>query len=143
MLHAKFQDHRNWVLKKKILKEFYHMWVLGPPWSYDQDHFHNILSFLPQESPNEIWLLLAKRFQRRSLKIMVMYMYIARGRDRQPSEVQFVVYVFFSIQTHRRPNLTSQLNSSRSTKAYHLYKRYRPQAPNAACQFSRSYDFWF
>ena len=39
-----------------------------------------ILSRLSKEAPHKTWLSLAKQFQRRCLKIMAMYMYIASGQ---------------------------------------------------------------
>ena len=130
MLHAKFQDHRNCFLKKKILKEFYHMWVLGPSWSCDQDHFHIFCPFFPRNLQMKFGFYWPSDFRKIFENNGHVHVY-SQGQGKTTLRVQFVLFMsfFFSIQTHRRPNLTSQLNRSRSTKAYHLYKRYRPQAP--------------
>ena len=67
------------VLEKKVFKGFYHIWAWWPSWSCDQDHLYKLSFTLPKEAPHEIWHVLAKWFQRRCLKIMALYMYIARG----------------------------------------------------------------
>ena len=53
------------VLKKKILKGFYHIWAWWPSWSCDP-YAANKKSFpLPKEAPHKIWLRSAQRFRRR------------------------------------------------------------------------------
>ena len=44
----------------------------------------------------------------------------------------------FSIQAHRRPNLTLRLKESRSTQRHYSYKLRSACIPNAAWQVSRS-----
>ena len=57
------------VLEMTILKGFYNIWAWRQSWSCDQDPM-NILSFpVPIEAPYKISTRLAKRFQRRSLKL--------------------------------------------------------------------------
>ena len=53
------------VLEKKIFKGFYHIWAWRPSWSGDLDYLYKLSFPLPKEAPHKIWLLLAKRFQRR------------------------------------------------------------------------------
>ena len=62
------------VLEKKIFKGFYHIWAWRPSWSCDLYHLPKLSFPLPKEDSHEIWHLLAERFQRRCLKIMVIYM---------------------------------------------------------------------
>ena len=86
VLHAKFQDYRSSgsgeekIFKgcsgeEKIFKGFYYKRVWQPSWSCDLDYFHvyTILFPLPKEASHEIWHYLNKQFQRRHLKIMVIY----------------------------------------------------------------------
>ena len=68
MLHTKFQG--NWTSGSgKVLKGFEHFWAWQPSWSCDLDHLCKLLFPFPSEASNEIWLWLAKRFRRRSLKL--------------------------------------------------------------------------
>ena len=81
MLHAKFQDQRLYGSREEDFKGFYLIWVWRPSWSCDLDHLYKNSSTLPKENPHEIWLRLAKQFQRKiCLKIMVMYIRIAPGQ---------------------------------------------------------------
>ena len=89
MLHAKFQDHRTSGSGKEDFKGFFHIWAWRPSWSCDLDHLCKLSLPLPKEAPHEIWALLVKRFKRRCLKIMVMYMYIAPGQGQTTPWGQF------------------------------------------------------
>ena len=75
-------------LVRRILEVFNHIWAWQPSWSCDLDHLYKLLFTLPMEAPYEIWLLLAKPFQKtRCLKIMVIYIYIAPlDRERHTRE---------------------------------------------------------
>ena len=53
------------VLEKKIFKGFYHIWAWQPYWSCDLDNLYKLLFPLPRDAPCEVWLWMAKRFQRR------------------------------------------------------------------------------
>ena len=53
------------VLEKKIFKGFYHIWAWRPHWSRDLDNLYKLLFPLPRDAPCEVWLWMAKRFQRR------------------------------------------------------------------------------
>ena len=54
-------------MKKKFYKAFYHIWAWCPSWSCDLGHLYKRSFPIPENTP-EIWLCLAKWFQRRSLK---------------------------------------------------------------------------
>ena len=78
MLLAKFQDHTGLlVLEKKTVKGFYHIRAWWPFWSCDLYHLYKLSFPLPTETPHKIWAWLAKRFHRRYLKIIIIYMCIA------------------------------------------------------------------
>ena len=58
------------VPEKKIFYCFYHIWAWRPSWSCDLDHLYKLSFPLPMDAPHEVWLKLAKQFQRRrSLKL--------------------------------------------------------------------------
>ena len=80
MLHAKFKDHRTFGSGEEDFKGFYHIWAWRPSWSCDLYHLYKLSFPLPKMALNEIWHLLAKRFQRRCLNKMVIYMSIALGQ---------------------------------------------------------------
>ena len=65
MLHAKIQDHNTSGSGEDVL-DFHHIWAWRPSWSCDLDDLYKLLFPLPKEAPHKIWLLLAKRFQRRN-----------------------------------------------------------------------------
>ena len=48
---------------------FYHIWASWPSWSCDLDFLYTHWFPLPIDASYKIWLWLAKRFQRRSLKL--------------------------------------------------------------------------
>ena len=75
LLHAKFHDHRT---ISSVGEDFYNKKAWQPSWSCDLYHLYKLSFPLPKEAPHEIWLRLAKQFQRRRRLIMVIYMYIAR-----------------------------------------------------------------
>ena len=75
MLQAKFQDHRTSCSGEDDFKGFNHIYAWPPSWSCDLYHFYKLSFPLPKKAQHEIWHWLAKRFQRRRLKIMVIYMY--------------------------------------------------------------------
>ena len=54
------------VLAKTILKV--NPW--RPSWSCDLDHLYKLSFPLPKDAPHEVWLSLAKLFQRRYLKVL-------------------------------------------------------------------------
>ena len=89
MLRANFQDHRT-SGSEKIFKSFYHIWAWWPSWSCDLYHLYKISFPLPRETPHKIWAWLAKRFQRSSLKIIIIYMYIAPGQGQTTPGVKFL-----------------------------------------------------
>ena len=71
MLHAEIQDHRTSGSGGEYFLGFYHIWTWRPSWSCELDHLYNFSFPLPKEAPHKIWILLAKRFQRRrSLKMV-------------------------------------------------------------------------
>ena len=92
MLHAKFQDHRT---SGSGEEDFYYIWWLS--WSCDLDHLYRLSFPLTKEAPNEIWHWLAERFQRRCLKMLVIYMYIARGQGQTSPGVIFSLSVSANI----------------------------------------------
>ena len=97
ILHAKFQNHGPSGLEK-IFKGFCYKQPRRPSWSCDLDHLYilyKLLFPLPKNAPHEVWLLLAKRFQRRSLNIMVICI-LPQGGGRPAPGVQ----VFF-FQNHK------------------------------------------
>ena len=58
------------VLEKKIFEGFLPYMGRRPSWSCDPDDANRISFPLPKEVPHKIWICLAKRFQRRSLKMV-------------------------------------------------------------------------
>ena len=87
---AKFQDQRtSGSGEQEDFRGFYDIWAWRPSWSCDPYHLHKLSFPLPKEDSHEIWHLLANWLQRRYLKIMVIYMYTAQDRDRQPPWVIF------------------------------------------------------
>ena len=102
MLHAKFQDHRtSGSGDLEIFKGFFFKkkWAWRLSWSCDLYHLYKRSFPLPKKAPHEIRHLLAKRFQRRrSLKIMVIYMYIAPGQGQTtPGSICFINSIIQSI----------------------------------------------
>ena len=74
IVHAKLQDHRTSGSEEEdFFKGFGHIWVWQPSWSCDQDHLCH-----PFQRRHHIqFALIGQEFQRKSLKIMVIYRYIA------------------------------------------------------------------
>ena len=60
--------HRFW--RRRFLKGFYQIWPWRPSWSCDLDFLYIHWFPLPIDSSYKIWHWLAKRFQRRSLKMV-------------------------------------------------------------------------
>ena len=63
MLHTKFRGNQPAGSGEDFLRFLPYMGQ--PSWSCDLDHLYKLLFPLPKEAPHNIWLLLAKRFQRR------------------------------------------------------------------------------
>ena len=72
------------VLEKKIFKGFYHIWAWRPYWSCDLDNLYKLLFPLPRDAPCEVWLWMAKRFQRRRCLNIVNGRQWQRQRRRTP-----------------------------------------------------------
>ena len=70
MLHAKFQNHRTSGSGEEDFKGFYNIWAWWLPCLCDLNHLYKIWLPHPKDAPHKIWLSLAKRFQRRSLKMV-------------------------------------------------------------------------
>ena len=71
--NATYQVPRSstfWFWRRRFLKGFYLIWAWRPSWSSDQDHLNKLLFPHPKESPYEIGVQLAQRFQRRCLKML-------------------------------------------------------------------------
>ena len=69
--NATYQATRSlalWFWRKRFLKDFYHIWAWRPSQSGDPDPANKLSFPYPTEAPYEIWLWLAQRFCRRSLK---------------------------------------------------------------------------
>ena len=54
LIFAKIQPKVSSVLKQKVFKVFYHIWVWRPSWSMDRGHFSNLSFPCPKEVPHEI-----------------------------------------------------------------------------------------
>ena len=94
MLSAKFQDHRTSGSGEEVfffLKK-YHIWAWWPSWSCDLYHLYKLSFPLPRETLYKIWASLAELFQRRCLKIIIIYMYIApeQGQITPWGQISFI-----------------------------------------------------
>ena len=48
----------NWFWRRRFLKTFYHTLVWQPSWSCDLDQLYRLCFTLPNEAPDESWLLI-------------------------------------------------------------------------------------
>ena len=77
MLHAKFQNHRPSSSGEEIILKVFAIYSHGGHLGHvTLTIYINFHSPFPKNAPHDIWLCLAIRFQRRSLNIMVISMYI-------------------------------------------------------------------
>ena len=93
MLHAKFQDTCN----KTFGSGIYQTWAWWPSWSCDLNHLYKLLFPFIIEPPHKIWLVLAMRFQRSSLKMV-------DGRQRTPENG-------YTMSSPCEPDGSGELNS--------------------------------
>ena len=90
MIHAKFQNHRSSGSGEEDFLKVFAIYSHGSHLGHvTLTIYTNNSLHLPNDAPHIVWLLLAKRFQRRRcLNNMVIYMYKTPGQGQTNPEGQ-------------------------------------------------------